>query len=144
MIKKIIYIANDGTEFETKTECEHYEKRYKTLLDNPEVIFFDENLELLTKCNIIDIDDWCELFEKSHYINIPSVECFNQLVEAYDEFFGTEFASCDVTNNNSMLGLWRYNYGIECWENLTKIKVETDEILEQANKKVLKEKENHE
>jgi hypothetical protein len=35
MIKKTLYIANDGTEFETKEECECYENRYKALLDNP-------------------------------------------------------------------------------------------------------------
>lgn len=41
MTKKTTYIANDGTEFENKKECEHYETRYKILIDTPEVIFFD-------------------------------------------------------------------------------------------------------
>lgn len=27
MKKKTLYIANDGTEFETKEECEYYENR---------------------------------------------------------------------------------------------------------------------
>ena len=142
MTKKTIYIANDGTEFENKKECEQYEARYKALLDNPEVIFFDENLEPLTK-HIIDEDSWCDLFNKSCYINIPSVECFDLLLEAYDEFWGLQFTDYDVTDDNSIIGLWRYNDTKECWETLTKIKVETDKILEQANKMVLKEKESY-
>lgn len=141
MTKKTIYIANDGTEFENKKECEQYEARYKALLDNPEVIFFDQDLKPLTKHNIRDAYDWSELFENSYYINIPSVECFTQLIDAYDEFLGMSFASYD---SKDMLGLWRYNYVSERWENLIKIKTETDKILEQANEIVLKEKANHE
>ena len=139
MTKKTIYIANDGTEFENKKECEQYETRYKALLDNPEVIFFDENLEPLTK-HITDNYSWCDLFEKSCYINIPSVECFTQLIDAYDEFLDMSFASYD---SKDMLGLWRYNYVSERWENLIKIKAETDKIIEQANEIVLKEKKNY-
>lgn len=138
MIKRTIYIANDGTEFENRKECEQYENRYKQLLDIPEVIFFDENLEPLTK-HIIDEDSWCDLFEKSCYINIPSVECFDLLLETYDEFWGLQFTDCDVTNSNNKIGLWRYNDLRECWENLTKIKAQTDKIIEQANEIVLKE-----
>lgn len=143
MTKKTIYIANDGTEFENKKECEQYEARYKALLDNPEVIFFDENIEPLTKL-ITDEDSWSDLFGKSCYINIPSVECFNLFLEAYDEFWGLQFTDCDVTNNNSMIGLWGYNDLRECWENLTEIKAKIDKVVEQANGIVLKEKANHE
>ena len=143
MTKKTIYIANDGTEFENKEDCEQHEARYRAILDNPEIIFFNQDLEPLTKCNIMNDDTWCKLFEDSCYINIPSVECFNQLAEVFEDFFGIPFASYDVTNNNDMLGLWRYSYVKECWENLTKIKAETDKILEQASKIVLKEKENY-
>ena len=50
------------------------------------------------------------------------------------------FASYD---SKDMLGLWRYNYVSERWENLIKIKAETDKIIEQANEIVLKEKENY-
>lgn len=140
MTKKTIYIANDGTEFENKKECEQYEARYKALLDNPEVIFFDQDLKPLTKYNIRDAYDWSELFENSYCINIPSVECFTQLVAAYDEFLDMSFASY---GSKDMLGLWRYNYVSECWENLIKIKAETDKIIEQANEIILKEKENY-
>lgn len=138
MTKKTIYIANDGTEFENKKECEQHENRYKALLDNPEVIFFDENLEPLIK-HIIDEDSWYDLFNKSCYINIPSVECFDLLLEAYDEFWGLQFTDCDVTNNN-MIGLWGYNDTKTCWENLIEIKAKIDKVVEQANEIVLKEK----
>ena len=142
MTKKTIYIANDGTEFENKKECEQYEARYKALLDNPEVIFFDENLEPLAKL-ITDEDSWSDLFNKSYYINIPSVECFDLLLEAYSEFYG-QFIDYDVTDNNSMIGLWGYNDTKERWENLTEIKAKVDKVVEQANGIVLKEKANHE
>ena len=66
MTKKTIYIANDGTEFENKKECEQYETRYKALLDDPEVIFFDQDLKPLNKYNIRDAYDWSELFENSY------------------------------------------------------------------------------
>lgn len=115
-------------------------RRDKAILDNPKVIFFNQNLEPLTKCNIVDDDAWCELYRDSYYINIPSVICFNRLIKAYHEFLGGRFTYYDVTNNNKM-GLWRYNCIKGCWENLTKIKAETDEILEQANKVVLNEEE---
>ena len=139
MTKKTIYIANDGTEFETKAECEYYENRYMMLIDTPDMVFFNENLEPLTK-HITDDYSWCDLFENSYYINIPSVECFTQLIDAYDEFLDMSFASYD---SKDMLGLWRYNYVSERWENLIKIKAETDKIIEQANEIVLKEKENY-
>nr|DAJ99895.1 MAG TPA: hypothetical protein [Caudoviricetes sp.] len=137
MTKKTIYIANDGTEFETKEECEYYENRYKALLDNPEVVFFDYDLKPLTKYNIRDAYDWCELFENSYCINIPSVECFTQLIDAYDEFLGMSFASYD---SKDKLGVWRYNHVSEYWENLIKIKVETDKIIQQVNEIVLSKK----
>ena len=47
------------------------------------------------------------------------------------------FASYD---SKDMVGLWRYNYVSERWENLIKIKAETDKIIEQANEIVLNEK----
>lgn len=143
MTKKTIYIANDGTEFENKKECEQYEARYRALLDNPEVIFFDENLEPLTK-HITDDYSWCDLFGKSCYINIPSVKCFDLLDEAYYEFLGDQFISCDFSHSDNKVGLWGYNNLRECWENLIEVKAQTDKILEQANKIVLKEKANHE
>lgn len=143
MTKKTTYIANDGTEFETKEECEYYENRYKALLDNPEVIFFNQDLEPLTKCNITDDNTWRKLFVESCYINIPSVECFDLLVKAYNEFLTDErFTDCDVTDNNK-IGLWRYNDLEEYWENLIEIKAKTDKIIKQTNVMVLKEKENH-
>ena len=142
MTTKTIYIADDGTEFENKKDCECYEKRYKALLDNPEVIFFDQDLEPLTK-HITDEDSWYDLFEKSYYINIPSVECFNRLAEAYEEFADMRFASYALTDS-SKIGLWRYNESKYFWENLIEVKAETDKIIEQANKVVLKERDNRE
>lgn len=65
-------------------------------------------------------------------------------LEAYDEFLGNQFTDCDVTDNNSMIGLWGYNDTKECWENLTEIKAKIDKVVEQANGIVLKEKANHE
>lgn len=144
MTKKTIYIANDGTEFENKKECEQYETRYKILIDTPEVIFFDQNLKPLPKCNITDDDTWHKLFVESYYINIPSVECFDLLVKAYNEFLTDERFTDRVPTDNSKTGLWRYNGLEEYWENLIEIKDETDRIIEQANEIVLKEKENHE
>lgn len=78
MTKRTIYIANDGTEFENKKECEH--------LDTPEVIFFD------------------------------SVECFDLLVKAYNEFLTDEQFTDRVLTDNSKTGLWRYNGLEEYWE----------------------------
>ena len=142
MKEKTTYIANDGTEFETKEECEYYENRYKVLLDNPEIIFFNKNLEPLAKCDITDDGAWRNLFLESCYINIPSVECFNQLAEVYEEFVDMWFTSYAPTDN-SKIGLWRYDNLEEYWENLNDIKVRTDKIIEQANEIVLKEKESY-
>lgn len=144
MTKKTTYIANDGTEFETKEECEYYENRYKALLDNPEVIFFNQDLEPLTKCNITDDYTWRTLFLESCYINIPSVECFDLLVKAYKEFLVEEKFTDETPADNNKIGLWKYNNLDEYWENLIEIKDETDRIIEQANVMVLREKENHE
>ena len=142
MTKKTIYIANDGTEFETKAECEYYENRYMMLIDTPDMVFFNENLEPLTK-HITDDYSWCDLFGKSCYINIPSVKCFDLLDEAYYEFFGDQFVSCDFSDSDNKIGLWRYNASKYFWENLIEVKAETDKIIEQANGIVLKEKENY-
>lgn len=144
MTKKTIYIANDGTEFGNKKECEQYETRYKILIDTPEVIFFDQNLKPLSKYNITDDDTWHKLFVESYYINIPSVKCFDLLVKAYNEFLTDERFTDRVPTDNSKTGLWRYNGLEEYWENLIEIKDETDRIIEQANVMVLKEKENDE
>lgn len=143
MKEKTTYIANDGTEFETKEECEYYENRYKALLDNPEIIFFNKNLEPLAKCNITDDYTWRTLFLESCYINIPSVECFDLLVKAYKEFLVEEKFTDETPIDNSKIGLWRYNNLDEYWENLIEIKARTDKIIEQANEIVLKEKESY-
>ena len=144
MTKKTIYIANDGTEFENKKECREYENRYKLLSNSPEVMFFDEDLEPLAKYSIKDDDDfWYNLFIRSHYINIPSVECFDLLQEAYNEFLGEPFTSCDFTDSDNKIGLWKYNNLEECWENLIEVKAQIARILEQANEIVLKEKESY-
>lgn len=97
MKEKTTYIANDGTEFEIKEKCEHYENRYKALLDNPEFIFFNKSLEPLAKYNIMGDHSWHNLFACSYYINIPSVECFDLLEEAYDEFLVDRFTDFDIT-----------------------------------------------
>ena len=105
MKKKTLYIANDGTEFETKEECEYYENRYKALLDNPEVIFFDKDLKPLTKCYITDDytwRKWRKLFIEGFYINIPSVECFDLLAEAYKELLNGQHW---IPADNSKIGL---------------------------------------
>lgn len=139
MIKRTIYIANDGTEFKNKKECEEYENRYKPLLDNPEIVFFDKDLNPLTKCNILSDVDWHNLFMGSYYINIPSVECFDLLVEAYDEFLEDRFTNRDFTDSDNKIGLWKYNDLRAYWENLIEVKAQTDRIIEQANEIVLKE-----
>lgn len=115
MTKKTIYIANDGTEFENKKECEHYENRYRALLDNPEVMFFNKDLEPLTKLFGVN------LFACSYYINIPSVECFDLLEEACAEFLVDRFTDFDVNDNNK-IGLWRYNESREYWGKLNRNK----------------------
>lgn len=143
MKEKTTYIANDGTEFETKEECEYYENRYKPLLDNPEVIFFNKYLKSLTKCSITDDYTLRKLFLESCYINIPSVECFDLLVKAYKESFPGEQFTTLIPTDNSKIGLWRYDNLEEYWENLNDIKVRTDKIIEQANEIVLKEKESY-
>lgn len=45
---RIIYEANDGTQFNTAEECERYEYKSSILLDRKNFLYFDEELHPIT------------------------------------------------------------------------------------------------
>lgn len=61
----------------------------------------------------------------------------------YNEFLDDQFTSCDFTDSNNKIGLWKYDDLREYLEKLIEVKVQTDKILEQISEIILKEKENY-
>ena len=67
MKEKMIYIADDGREFDNREECERYEEEMDNIMDY--IKFYDKyaheiKVDLLDKCNFIQ---YCKYDQTQHY-----------------------------------------------------------------------------
>lgn len=65
---RIVFVANDGREFDNQWECEAYEDQQKIASYNLKSRFFDENRHLM------DITDLARCVEQGWYMEIASMK----------------------------------------------------------------------
>ena len=131
MIERIIYEADDGTEFDYEEECLQYEWGLK-LGDNPQFSLLGHKKQKLDPKNFSSYED-------AWFIFIPNATAFHQLQSAWD---GNYIDSCRpyfLWDDTPRLGLWSYDEGIcrDGWyhvgEYIQKLQYEADEVMAVIN-----------
>lgn len=84
-----VYVAKDGTEFETKKECEKYEK-FNVDMNIEGIKWFDENF--------IELPLKVYLWEKVKYIQFDCTEKDIALNEFLEDFFDDDLTNDDEYN----------------------------------------------
>lgn len=110
MTEKILYIANDGTEFEDGDECLSYEKTLGFDYIKDEIAFWDEHLKRLA----IDEED---LSDKVFYVKIDSEKAYNW----FNNLLWTEgYETLDkcVSHRPKLTGLYFYDSYRDDWKQL--------------------------
>lgn len=110
MTEKIIFIADDGAEFEDEDECLNYEKILGFDYIKDEITFWDEHFKKLT----IDEED---LSDKAFYVKIDSEKAyrwFNNLL--WTE--GYETLDKCVSHRPKLTGLYFYDSYRDVWKQL--------------------------
>ena len=82
---RIIYEANDGTQFNTAEECERHEYKSSVLLDRKNFLCFDQNLHPIKLCEEYS---FAEIIEKVYFFicfTQEAVEAFQEKVDEADE-----------------------------------------------------------
>ena len=110
MTEKILYIADDGAEFEDEDECLKHEKTLGFNFIKDDITFWDEHFKKLS----IDEED---LTDKVFYVKIDTekaYEWFNNLL--WEEGFNT-LEKC-VSNRPKLTGLYFYDSYRDVWKQL--------------------------
>ena len=75
MIKRIIYVAFDGTKFRDEEECKKYEKKIRKFdIEDLNIELWNENFDKLTPKNDMDFSD-------IYFFRCKTVEDFDKLVQ---------------------------------------------------------------
>lgn len=110
MTEKILYVADDGAEFESEEECLTYERTLGFDFIKDDITFWDEHFKKLN----IDEED---LADKVFYVKIDSENAygwFNNLL--WEEGFST-LEKC-VSNRSKVTGLYFYDSYRDVWKQL--------------------------
>lgn len=102
MIKKIIYIAADGEEFETAEECEAYESRFNSLsilADKTHFVAYDEFGIPFEIEEDDTLDDYESMIETLHYCYCDEKSA--KVIKELGDYFGLLVPSRP--------GYWRYD-----------------------------------
>lgn len=79
---RIIYEANDGTQFNTAEECERHEYKSSVLLDRKNFLCFDQNLHPIKLCEEYS---FAEIIEKAYFFICFTQEAVTAFQEKVDE-----------------------------------------------------------
>lgn len=110
MIEKILYIADDGAEFEDEDECLTYEKTLGFDHIKDEIAFWNKYFKKLT----IDEED---LSDKAFYVKIDSEKAYNW----FNNLLWTEgYETMDkcVSHRSKLTGLYFYDSYRDVWKQL--------------------------
>lgn len=133
MIERVIYIADDGTEFEDEDECRDYETAH-------ELLPFFENIKMWDDCeNLIPIPTcWEEIkiaLEEMHFIRGSNLEEFwDALCSADLEHQMLDYSSFrnEVSGANGT-DLLMFDGDMDCWVNVNYLFDEYRKILRNFN-----------
>ena len=110
MTEKILYIADDGAEFEDEDECLSYEKTLKFDFIKDDITFWDEHFKKLS----INEED---LADKAFYVKIDSEKAYNWFNNLlWEEGYAT-LEKC-VSNRPKVTGLYFYDSYRDVWKQL--------------------------
>lgn len=119
MTTKIIYIANDGTEFDNEEECYAYEHQFDDII-NSDVKFWDLQRRPLDKSDIENcLETCCVMY-------IPNQE-IAKIVNGTFKYFGIETPwSDEISDSDFDIGYFYYERG---WVNIDKEIASLNEII---------------
>ena len=110
MIEKIIYIADDGAEFEDEDECLDYERAMKFDSIEKDITFWDEHFRKLSIDNP-------ELADDAFYVKVDTEKAYDWFNNyLYEEGF-TTLADC-ITPRPKLTGLYFYDSKNDVWKQL--------------------------
>jgi hypothetical protein len=128
MTTKIIYIAEDGEEFETSDECLKYEKKRDV---RNAVIMFDSN-----RLPIVDTDS-VTAFEDSNYLYIIDAEKAKVFFDYVSDAYCLAIPNLEEVENHALFA-YDYNYDSSCQnyinvnDKIAELEVLRDELLDRA------------
>ena len=110
MIEKIIYIADDGAEFEDEDECLDYERAMKFGDVERDITFWDRYFRKLS----IDNPD---LADDAIYVKVDTEKAYDWFNNYLYEEGYTTLADC-ITPRPKLTGLYFYDSNNEVWKQL--------------------------
>lgn len=121
---RIIYEANDGTQFNTAEECEHYESNNSILLDRKNFLCFDEAL------HPIKLDEgysFAKIIRDSYFFICFTQEAADAFQEKVDE--ADESKTFPPYIRKNVLYGWAVDNN-DCWSDVWEV---VEELENQAN-----------
>lgn len=103
---KIVYYANDGTEFETQSQCEAYEKEQEDARKNFTSHFYDYDGDEISLEEVMDNNT------DYHLIDYFDIKTEKDLQIIHDVLFD----QCGITVPDDV-GRWYYDYDKDKWCN---------------------------
>lgn len=128
MIKKTIYIAFDGKEFEDENECERYESKELKNKYGEDLLVYDEDGELIALNN----DYW--LSQSGVYVVCKSDKALNYLNKIFKNNNVNEIYYYD----NFPVSFY-YDFEIDGWKEIESRIKELQEEIDMLSKYILKE-----
>lgn len=122
MTEKIMYVANDGEEFETKEECEQYEHRFDKAKS---IVFFDGEFK-----NLWEDENMEHKFENTYYMFISNAEEAKEFFHTFGYEIGMSVPDDELIISNTIVAYDEEDYG---WYNLT----DKIEKFSRAERKIL-------
>jgi len=110
MIEKIIYVADDGTEFEDEDECFDYERAIKFGDVEKDITFWDRYFR---KLNIENPD----LADDAVYVKVDTEKAYDWFNNYLREEEYITLADC-VTPRPKLTGLYFYDTNNDVWKQL--------------------------
>ena len=110
---KVLYIADDGKEFEDEYECEKYEEIQKA----KEQGFFDQIRALDSRYREIKLgDDLEDILQDTMYVKFDSLEAADYF---NDQLYEYGLETIGYTTNLKENVVYAYNDNINEWESVT-------------------------
>lgn len=124
MIEKTVYVADDGSTFESEEECLDYEAQttYSDILQS--ITLFSENGAVIHFEN--DMLSFNEALDDAHFIFIPSYLTDNHVATFSDEVMSDLYGKYFPTST----GLYRWNWDNDEWISFT---TETHQFVKKWN-----------
>ena len=119
---RIIYEANDGTQFNTAEECERYESKNSILLNRKNFLCFDGFFHPI---ELHEGDSFAEIINKAYFFICLTKEAVEAFLEKVDEADGSGTFPCI---HKDILYGWAVDKN-NCWSNVLEV---VEELERQA------------